>query len=101
MFFIAGFQEDSEPSKVVEIIQCAPEGSDNKEDIIVNYDHVLPKEQEVEWKSTEIQLDLGSTDIFVTNLESTITTIEYPRKYSLSLVLICKRILVLFAIIDT
>ena len=86
MFFIAGFQEDSEPSKVVEIIQCAPEGSDNKEDIIVNYDHVLPKEQEVEWKSTEIQLDLGSTDIFVTNLESTITTIEYPRKYRLSLV---------------
>ena len=52
---IAGFQEDSEPSKVVEIIPCAPESSENKEDIIVNYDQVLPKEQEVEWKSTEIQ----------------------------------------------
>ena len=83
---IAGFQEDSEPAKVVEIISCSPESSENKEDIIVNYDQVLSKEQEVEWKSTEIQLDLGSTDIFVTNLEPTITTIEYPRKYSLSLV---------------
>ena len=74
---ITGFNEDTEIKKNVDFIPYPP----NKEDILVTYHDcdVLSKDQE--WKSTEIQLDLGTADIFVTPLESSIvSTIEYSRK---------------------
>ena len=40
------------------------------------------KEQQIVWKSTEIELDLGTTEIFVTPLESVSTVTCTPRKYS-------------------
>ena len=81
-FPITGFTEDTEIKKNVDFIPYPP----NKEDILVTYHDcdVLSKDQDIEWKSTEIQLDLGTADIFVTPLESSIvSTIECSRKSTL------------------
>ena len=81
-FPITGFTEDTEIKKNVDFIPYPP----SKEDILVTYHDcdVLSKDQDIEWKSTEIQLDLGTADIFVTPLESSIvSTIECSRKSTL------------------
>ena len=81
-FLITGFTEDTEIKKVVDFIPYPP----SKEDILVTYHDcdVLSKDQDIEWKSTEIHLDLGTADIFVTPLESSIvSTIECSRKSTL------------------
>ena len=81
-FPITGFTEDTEIKKNVDFIPYPP----SKEDILVTYHEcdVLSKDQDIEWKSTEIQLDLGTADIFVTPLESSIvSTIECSRKSTL------------------
>jgi hypothetical protein len=81
-FPITGFTEDTEIKKNVDFIPYPP----SKEDILVRYHDcdVLSKDQDIQWKSTEIHLDLGTADIFVTPLESSIvSTIECSRKSTL------------------